>query len=59
MTGRKEERRMDWITGIGKAIDYIEANITEKIDYTEAARRALSSEFNFQRVFTLLAGYTL
>lgn len=50
---------MDWITGIGKAIDYVEANITEKIDYAEAARRAYSSEFNFQRVFTLLCGYTL
>ena len=32
---------MDWITGIQKAIDYVEAHITEPIDYEEAAKRAL------------------
>ena len=34
---------MDWITGIQKAIDYVEAHITEPIDYEEAAKRAYSS----------------
>ncbi len=29
---------MDWITGIQKAIDYVEAHITEPIDYEEAAK---------------------
>ena len=28
---------MDWITGMQKAIDYIEANLTEEIDYEKVA----------------------
>ena len=50
---------MDWITGISKAIDYIEEHITEPTDYARAAKEACSSAFNFQRVFALLCGYTL
>lgn len=50
---------MDWITGISKAIDYIEEHITEHTDYARAAKEACSSPFNFQRVFALLCGYTL
>lgn len=50
---------MDWITGIQKAIDYVEAHITEPIDYEEAARQAYSSSFHFQRVFSILCDYTL
>lgn len=50
---------MDWITGISKAIDYIEEHITEPTNYTRAAKEACSSPFNFQRVFALLCGYTL
>ena len=50
---------MDWITGISKAIDYIEEHITESTDYARAAKEACSSPFNFQRVFALLCGYTL
>lgn len=50
---------MDWITGISKAIDYIEEHITEPTDYARAAKEACSSLFNFQRVFALLCGYTL
>ena len=50
---------MDWITGISKAIDYIEEHITEPTDYARAAKEACSSPFNFQRVFALLCVYTL
>lgn len=50
---------MDWITGISKAIDYIEEHITEPTDYARAAKEACSSPFNFQCVFALLCGYTL
>lgn len=50
---------MDWITGISKAIDYIEEHITEPTDYAQAAKEACSSPFIFQRVFALLCGYTL
>ena len=50
---------MDWITGIQKAIDYIESHITEELDYQEIAENAFSSPWHFQRVFSILCGYTL
>ena len=48
---------MDWIQGIQRAIDYVEANITEEIDYEEVAKQAYSSSFHFQRVFGILCGF--
>ena len=50
---------MDWIQGIQQAIDYIEEHITEKINYEEAAKRAYSSSFHFQRVFGIMCGFTV
>lgn len=50
---------MDWISGIQNAINYIEANLTEELDYGEISKKSFSSEFHFQRVFSLLSGYTL
>ena len=50
---------MDWITGMQKAIDYIEANLTEEIDYEKVTAESFSSSYQFQRVFSILCGYTL
>ena len=50
---------MDWITGIQRALDYTEAHLTDTVDYEAAARQACSSAFHFQRMFTMLCGYTL
>ena len=50
---------MDWITGIQKAINYIEDHITEELDYEKIAAESFSSSFHFQRVFSILCGYTL
>ena len=50
---------MDWIENLQNAIDYIEENITEKIDYEEVAKHAYSSSFHFQRVFGITCGFTL
>lgn len=50
---------MDWIIGIQRAIDYIENNLTETIDYEEAAKKCYSSSYHFQRVFSILCGFTL
>lgn len=50
---------MDWSTGIQRAINYVEAQITEPIDYEEVAKQAYSSSFHFQRVFGILCGFTL
>lgn len=50
---------MDWITGIQRAIDYIEEHITEELNYEAIARESFSSSFHFQRCFSILCGYTL
>ena len=50
---------MDWITGMQKAIDYIEAHLTEEIDYEKVAAESFSSPYHFGRVFSILCGYTL
>jgi len=50
---------LDWITGIQNAIDYIERNITEELDYETISKESFSSSFHFQRVFSILCGYTL
>ena len=50
---------MDWITGIQNAINYIEDHLDGEIDYAQAARESFSSSYHFQRVFSILSGYTL
>lgn len=50
---------MEWVAGIQRTIDYIEDHITEELDYSEIAQTAFSSVYHFQRVFSILCGYTL
>ena len=50
---------MDWIQGIQRTIDYVEAHITEDIDFDDVAGQAYSSPFHFQRVFGILCGLSL
>ena len=50
---------MDWITGIQRALDYTEAHLTEEIDYEAVAKQAYSSTFHFQRMFSMLCGFSL
>ncbi len=50
---------MNWIQGIQNAIDYVESNITEEIDFEEVAKQAYSSSFHFQRAFGILCGFSL
>ena len=50
---------MEWIKGIQRAVDYIEAHLTDEIDYDAVAKEAYSSPFHFQRVFSVLCGYTV
>lgn len=50
---------MNWIQGIQRAVNYIELHMLETIDYEEAAKQAYSSSFHFQRIFSILCGYTL
>ena len=50
---------MNWIQGIQRAIDYVEANITQELDLEDVAAQAYSSSFHFQRVFGILCGFSL
>ena len=50
---------MEWIKGIQRALDYVEAHLQEEIDYEAAAKEACSSAFHFQRVFRVLCGFSL
>ncbi len=50
---------MDWIIGLQKAIDYIEDNLTETIDYDTLAAKSFSSSYHFQRVFSIVCGFTI
>lgn len=56
MTGGVE---VDWIKGLQRAINYIEDNILDDIDYEDIARCTYSSSFHFQRIFSLLTGMTV
>ncbi|QVK16887.1 helix-turn-helix domain-containing protein [Mycoplasmatota bacterium] len=50
---------MDSIINIQKAVDYIEDNICEKLEYSIIAKQAYMSSFHFQKLFSLIIGYTL
>lgn len=50
---------MDWISGMQNAINYIEAHLTDAIDYDEVAVQSFSSSYHFQRVFSILCGFTI
>ena len=50
---------MDWITGIQNAIDYIEEHLTESIDYDKVSEQSFSSSYHFQRIFSILCGFTI
>ncbi len=50
---------MDWITGIQNAVNYVEAHLTEPLDYGEIAKQAACSPFYFQRIFGILCGMSL
>lgn len=50
---------MEWLTGLQRAIDYVESHLEEEIDYREVAREAACSVYYFQRIFGILCGMTL
>jgi len=50
---------MDWLDSMNKAIEYLEANITEKLDIEKVAKIGLSSTFHFQRMYHMITGVTI
>ncbi|ARU60767.1 AraC family transcriptional regulator [Tumebacillus avium] len=50
---------MDSLSNMNAAIQYLEENLTGEIDFQEASRLALCSEYHFKRMFSFLAGISL
>lgn len=50
---------MNWIEGISKAIEYIEANLTSELKIEDIAAKAYVSPYYFQKSFALLCGFTV
>ena len=50
---------MNWIEGISKAIEYIEANLTSELKIEDIAAKAYVSSYYFQKSFALLCGFTV
>ena len=50
---------MNYRDDINNAVDFIESNITKQLDYAEIAAKAYSSNYHFQRVFSICCGCTL
>lgn len=50
---------MDWLDAMNRAVEYLEANITEKLDIEKVANIASSSTFHFQRMYHMITGVTV
>ena len=48
-----------WAEGITRAVQYIEDSLTEELDIADIAARAYVSPFHFQRIFSVLCGFTV
>ncbi|RPK10903.1 AraC family transcriptional regulator [Priestia endophytica] len=50
---------MNLLKNMNGALQYIEENLTNDVDFREVARLAFCSEYHFKRMFSFLAGITL
>ncbi|MEH6939005.1 GyrI-like domain-containing protein [Bacillus sp. JJ664] len=50
---------MDQLKNLNNAINYIEKNLTNEMNFQEVAKRAFCSEYHFKRMFTFLSGISL
>ena len=50
---------LHWKALIENAINYIEMNLDDELDYAVIAAQAYSSEYHFQRMFSYITGFTL
>ncbi|WP_223594682.1 AraC family transcriptional regulator [Neobacillus bataviensis] len=50
---------MDLLKNMNEALQYIEENLTQDIDFKEVAKLAFCSEYHFKRMFSFLAGISL
>lgn len=59
MSTESEEWDMGWLESMNGALDYIEENLSIKMDLHKVAQKAGCSSYNFQRMFSFVAGVTL
>jgi AraC family transcriptional regulator len=50
---------MEWIDRLNSAINYIEENLTDEINFDEISKIALCSSYHFQRMFAYMADVPL
>ncbi len=50
---------MDWMTSIQQTVDFIEDNIGEDLDIDMLAEKIFTSQFHFQKIFTILCDCTV
>ena len=50
---------MEWIKQLESSLDYIENNLTNKIDVNELGKMTYTSGYHFQRMFSYITGVTL
>ncbi|MDE6599484.1 MAG: AraC family transcriptional regulator [Oscillospiraceae bacterium] len=50
---------MDWVKSFQNAVDYIEEHLAEPTDYERIAREMNVSSFYFQKIFSILCGFTV
>ncbi|MDN3018925.1 AraC family transcriptional regulator [Paenibacillus sp. BSR1-1] len=50
---------MELLKNMNEALQYIEENLTQDIDFKEVAKLAFCSEYHFKRMFSFLAGISL
>lgn len=48
-----------WADGIQSAVQYIEDNLTDELNIEDIAAKAYVSSFHFQRIFSVLCGFTV
>lgn len=49
----------NWNEGITRAVSFIEEHLTEELDINDIAEEAYVSSFHFQRIFSILCGFTV
>ena len=54
-----EVERMEWISSLKRAIDYMEEHLLEEIDAGEVAEKVFISPFYFQKGFKIVTGYSM
>ena len=50
---------MNWMTGLQRAIDYVEEHILEELNIEDVAAQSFSSGYHFQRVFSIVCDMTV